>query len=338
MKAMIESLLKGETLSEEKAEELMEQMMEGNVSNEHIASLLTIMRYREETVDEITGFARAMKKKSLSIDHDMTDLLDTCGTGGDGSNTFNISTAAALVVSSLGVPVAKHGNRSVSSKTGSADVLEQLGVPIQASKPEAEAMLESVGLTFLYAPIYHSAMKHVAPARKELGVKTIFNVLGPLTNPANANRQIVGVYGFKEARKMAEAAKRLGTKRALFLTGYDGLDECSIAKPTSIVELANGEISMYDIAPEDVGLERGSIEDCTVFTSEESASLIEGIFSHEARQAAIDIVKLNAACALYVYDRCETIAEGVHLAAKALKERRVHEHLQMIRKFKEAVS
>lgn len=317
MKQTIEELLNGGTLSEKAAHHIMLHMLRGNISNEQIAAILTILRFRGETVDEIVGFAKGMKETGAKLNPPFP-VLDTCGTGGDMVGTFNISTSVAILLSSLNIPVAKHGNRSVSSKTGSADVLECLNIPIITNHEEALEYLEDVNLCFLFAPVYHSAMKQVGKARNELGVKTVFNILGPLTNPAQASRQLIGVYDQEQGRKMAEASVRLGIERALFVTGEDGLDELTITGKSHVVEVKNGSISEYTIEPEDVGLSKGKLESILVQSPQESARLIRKVFNKEAAQEVEDIVLFNAGAAMYVYGAVDTIAEGVHESRKGL--------------------
>ncbi|WP_035186223.1 anthranilate phosphoribosyltransferase [Alteribacter aurantiacus] len=318
MRQYIERIFEHRTLSEEEAYNVMTQMMGGAMSDEQVSAVLSILRYRGETVEEMTGFARAMKDQSIKIEHNKTPLIDTCGTGGDNTNTFNISTAVAILLSGAGISVAKHGNRSVSSKTGSADVLEALGVPVQASKEEAEQMLEDLNLCFMFAPVYHSSMKHVAKARKSLGVKTIFNLLGPLTNPAGTKQQLIGVYDQSVAKKMAQTAKNLGVERALFVTGVDGLDELTITGESIITELRNGTISSYTITPESVGLTRGELSHIQVETKEESAKVIYDCLRGLGNESARNIILLNAGAAFYTAGITDTIKEGVHKARTAL--------------------
>ncbi|MDG5787592.1 anthranilate phosphoribosyltransferase [Evansella sp. AB-P1] len=317
MNNVVEKLLNKATLDVNEAKALVLDMLMGEVTDEQIAAILTILRYRGETVDEIVGFAKGMQETSIQITPPVP-VLDTCGTGGDGIGTFNISTAVALLVSSLNVPVAKHGNRSVSSKTGSADVLETLNIPIQTNKEDALKFLQEHHLCFLFAPIYHSAMKHVGKARKQLGVKTIFNLLGPLTNPAGASKRLIGVYNHDQAIKMAEASVELGIKRAMFVTGADGLDELTITGTSFVVEVNDGVINKYTITPEDVGLRRGKIDALLVDSPNESAAMIESVFNLKGPAEAETILLYNAGAALYVYGRVSSIADGVQLAKGAL--------------------
>ncbi|MCM3410805.1 MULTISPECIES: anthranilate phosphoribosyltransferase [Metabacillus] len=318
MKELLATCIEGHTLTEEQAEEVMNSIMSGQATPSQIASLVSIMRLRGETVDELVGFTKSMKKHMSSINYDF-DIVDTCGTGGDGSSTFNISTAAAIVASSLKVKVAKHGNRAVSSKSGSADVLEKLGVNIQTSKEEAIKSLDEKNMSFLFAPMFHSSMKHAVNPRKEIGFRTVFNLLGPLSNPANAKRQIIGVFSTNYAEKMAEALKRLGAEHVLLVTGRDGLDEISITTATDVVELKNGHISRYVLHPTDVGLVEGVMDEIQVQNSDDSAELIEKIFRGEAPESAENIVALNAGAALYVANHVQSLDMGVLYAKEAIK-------------------
>ncbi|PYZ98419.1 anthranilate phosphoribosyltransferase [Alteribacter lacisalsi] len=318
MRRVMERLFEKESLSETEACQVMNAMMAGELSDEEISGILSILRFRGESVDEMTGFAKAMRDHSMKITHRKPDLVDTCGTGGDGTGTFNISTAAALLVSAAGTPVAKHGNRSVSSKTGSADVLEELGVPVQSNQQEASDLLERYNLCFMFAPVYHSSMKHVAKARKSLGVKTVFNLLGPLTNPAGTTKQLIGVYDRHAAVKMAETARRLGTEHALFVTGEDGLDELTITGKTYVTELKNHQITSYTMTPEEAGVRRGALKDITVNRKEESAALIREVLENRAPDAAREIVLLNAGAALYAAGKADSIKHGVKEARDTL--------------------
>ncbi|WP_280768220.1 anthranilate phosphoribosyltransferase [Salipaludibacillus daqingensis] len=334
MSRALDKLMAKQTLTEKEAENLVIEMMQGERSHEEMAAILSILQYRGESVDEIVGFAKGMQQKSVRVTLPFP-VMDTCGTGGDGSSTFNISTAVAILLSSMSVKVAKHGNRSVSSKTGSADVLEELGIPFQQNEKEAASMLEKHHLSFLFAPVYHAAMKHVAPVRKQLAMKTVFNLLGPLTNPAGASRRIIGVYDHQAAKKMAEASLRLNIERALFVTGEDGLDEITVQGKTSIIEIRDGELHEYSFSPEDAGISRHSLEGAIVENARESASLIQSVFQEEAPEAARDLILLNAGAGLYVQGRASSIAEGVHECRKALGVS-VTNHLEALRNEKGA--
>ncbi|NNU83973.1 anthranilate phosphoribosyltransferase [Geobacillus sp. BMUD] len=330
LKQLLSKCAEGEALTEDEAYAAMNVIMSGEATDSQIASLLSMLRLRGETVDELVGFVRAMRDRMTAIEAS-DDVIDTCGTGGDGAATFNVSTAAAIVISSLGVKVAKHGNRAVSSKSGSADVLERLGIDIPTSPSAAKQALETKGLAFLFAPLYHAAMKHAAGPRKEIGFRTVFNLIGPLANPARCKRQVVGVYSTRYAEKLAEAMRRLGSKHVLFVTGRDGLDECSIAAETDVVELKDGAIRRFVIAPEDVGLPRGKLADVQVRDPAESAALLEAVMAGTAPESAINIVVLNAGAALYAAGKAETIAEGVARAKEALLSKTAYEQLQRLR-------
>lgn len=335
---MFKNLLKkcseGKTFTRVEANEIMNHIMSGNGEPVQVASLLSMLRLRGETVEEMVGFANSLREHALTVHHNETNIIDTCGTGGDDLGTFNISTASAILLSSSGVKVAKHGNRAVSSRSGSADVLEQLRISVQGSPTEAIEALRSFGLCFLFAPLYHQSMRHVAIVRKQLGFKTVFNLLGPLANPARVNRQMIGVFDTKIAEKMAETLRELGTERALFVTGGEGLDECSITTYTDVVELRGGEITRYQITPEEVGLSRGPLKDIQVSTSEESRQLIEAIFSGTGNETATSIVTLNCGAALYVAEAANTIKEGVAIAKALLGSSKGLEQLKRLQTFK----
>ncbi|RBW70278.1 anthranilate phosphoribosyltransferase [Bacillus taeanensis] len=319
LKDLLKQAVEGKKFTEEEAKMVMDTIMEGKATESQIASLLTILKLRGETAAELTGFAKSMREHVVNVPHNEERLIDTCGTGGDGASTFNISTTVAILLSSLDISVAKHGNRAVSSKSGSADVLEKLDIKIQTSPEEASKALKKQKMSFLFAPLYHTAMKHAVNPRKEIGFRTVFNVLGPLVNPANSPYQLIGVFDANLAEKMAETLKHLGTKRALLVTGGDGLDECTITTYTNVVELNNGEILKYVLSPEEVGLERGNMEDLVVHTVEESASLISAVLHGTAVKSAVNIVLLNAGAALYTIGEAKTIKDGVKIAKEAIE-------------------
>ncbi|MDY7222231.1 anthranilate phosphoribosyltransferase [Halalkalibacterium halodurans] len=330
-KETLRECMEGHTLAERKAEQVMDAIMKGEATASQIASLLTVLRFRGETVEEMTGFARAMRRHSIQIEHSFSQVVDTCGTGGDDVGTFNISTATALLVSAIGVPVAKHGNRAVSSKSGSADVLEALQIPIQSSPEEATASLQKHNMCFMFAPLYHVAMKHAVAPRKEIGFRTIFNLLGPLTNPARAEHQLIGVYDRNFAEKMAETLRRLGTKHSLLVAGHGGLDELSITGPSTVFEVKGDAIDRYELIPEDVGLERGDLAQIQVSTVQESATLIDQVLIGKANKSAQQIVLLNAGAALYAADRVDSIKAGVALAKEGIVSGHVADHVRNLR-------
>lgn len=317
-----------QSLSREDARGVMSEMLAGKCTDAQIAALLVALSMKGETVEEIVGFAEAIRAAAtpLIIHQDSTvdvsgterdALVDTCGTGGDASGTFNISTATAFVVAGAGVRVAKHGNRSVSSKCGSADVMEALGVKIELSPVRLAACLEEVGLAFLFAPAVHSAMKYVQPARRELRLRTIFNLLGPLTNPAHASAQVVGVYSMELVEKLAEAFSMLGSRRALVVHGSDGLDEITISGPTRIAEVRDGNVKTYEVTPEEFGMNRGSLEDISGGDAAENAGIIREILSGSVSPRR-DVVLLNAAAALVAAGKAEHVAQALPLAEKSI--------------------
>jgi anthranilate phosphoribosyltransferase len=327
LKDLLKECIEGKTLTEIEAEKVMDEIMKGEATPSQIASLLSMLRFRGETVEELTGFARAMRNHMTDIQALPTEeIIDTCGTGGDGISSFNISTATAFVVSSLGIKVAKHGNRAVSSKSGSADVLEYLGIPIQSTPDEVLMALNKFSMSFLFAPIYHSAMKYAVAPRKEIGFRTAFNLLGPLSNPARCERQVIGVYDTRLAEKMAFTMKKLGSKHVLFVTGRDGLDEISVTTVTDVVELKNDKITRYTIHPSEFGFQVGKLSDIQTKTVEQSGELIKSIFQNTANVSATNIVLLNSGAALYVSGKVRSIKEGIELAKEAIDSKRVLNH------------
>ncbi len=304
----------GREIDDREAEAAMAEIMRGEATQAQIGAFLVALRMRGETVQEIEGFARAMRDNCIRIRSRHRDLVDTCGTGGDALDTFNISTGAALVAAAAGVPIAKHGNRSVSSECGSADVLMELGVRIDLEPEQVEACLDEVGIGFLFAPALHPAMKHAIGPRRELGLRTVFNILGPLTSPAGAERQLLGVFDAELTEMMAETLGRLGSKHALVVHGLDGLDELSTLGPTQVSELRGGEVSTYTVEPEQFGLPRATAEDLAGGDPDQSAQVLVEAISGEG-SARRDIVLLNAGAAIYVGGKADDIAEGVSIAA-----------------------
>jgi anthranilate phosphoribosyltransferase len=293
----IQRVVSGSHLDEKEAGAVMDVVMGGEASPAQIAALLIALRLKGETVEEITGFARVMRSRATPIRNRHKVLVDTCGTGGDGVNTFNISTAAALVVAGCGVPVAKHGNRSVSSRCGSADVLEALGINIALTPEQKEECLERTGIAFLFAPALHGAMKHAAGPRREIGVRTVFNVLGPLTNPAGASAQVLGVYSRELVPKLAGVLARLGTRGAFVLHGAGGADEITPAGPAYICRVAGGKISSFELDPLDLGIKRSSLDSLRGGSPSENAAIINSVLAGE-KGPRRDAVTLNAALAL----------------------------------------
>lgn len=315
-KNTIDLILSGKDLSDLEAKELMDSMMEGKLTDSQVSAVLVALRTKGESVEEITGFARAMKEKSKRVNV-FNYSIDTCGTGGDGKDTFNISTAVSLVVSAGGVTVAKHGNRAVSSKSGSADVLLQLGFNINVEPEQAENCLRDKGMTFLFAPNYHLAMKNVAGIRKELGIRTVFNMLGPLSNPADVKGQVLGVYDGKLTNTIANVLLKLGRERALVVHGDDGLDEITTTTTTTVSEVRDGKVKDYKINPEDLGIKLSKPEDLEGGDSVENADIILDILKG-VKGPKRDIVVINSAAAFYVGKKVETLEEGVKLAEKVI--------------------
>lgn len=311
------TLTRGEDLPLETMRSAINAIMAGEVSEEAIAQLLTGLAKKGETVDEVAGAAMALREHMTPIRSTRTTIVDTCGTGGGGSKTFNVSTTAALVAAAAGATVAKHGNRSVTSRTGSADVLAELGVNIEASVPQVEACLEELGICFCFAPLMHPSMKHVGAVRKRLGIRTIFNVLGPLANPARATRQVLGA-GLPELRPLlAGAMQRLGTERTLVVSGADGLGDVTVAGETNVSEVECEQVSEYRWTPEDFGLERSATTGLEVESPAHSAMVIRKILKGQPGTAR-DIVVLNAAAALIAADLASDPRDGAQKAAAAI--------------------
>jgi anthranilate phosphoribosyltransferase len=317
-----------QSLSREQARQLMAEVLSGGCTDAQIAALLVALHMKGETVEEIVGFAEAIRRaatplaiaQNSTLDTSGTErdaLVDTCGTGGDASGTFNISTATAFVVAGAGVRVAKHGNRSVTSQCGSADVMEALGVYIDLPPARLTACLAQVGMAFLFAPAIHVAVKYVQPARRELRLRTVFNLLGPLTNPAQASAQVVGVYSADLVEKLAEALSMLGVRRAMVVHGSDGLDEITITAPTRIAEVRDGNVRSYEVTPEEFGMRRARLEDIAGGDAVENARIIREILRGE-RSPRRDVVLLNAAAALVAAAKADHLAEAVSLATQAI--------------------
>jgi anthranilate phosphoribosyltransferase len=297
---------------------LMRQIMSGEVSAAQIAGILVGLRVKKETVGEISAAAFVMREFSTKVPvANREHLIDTCGTGGDGISTFNVSTASALVAAAAGARVAKHGGRSVSSTCGSADVLEKLGVNINLTPEQVALCVDTVGIGFMFAPNFHGAMKYAAPVRRELGVRTLFNVLGPLTNPAGADNQVLGVFHTDLVGILARVLQRLGSRHVLVVHGMDGMDEISINSDTYIAELKNGEISEYTVSPEQFGMKRASNDLLRVANVDDACDMLKGVLDNEAG-APRDIVQLNAGAAIYVSGKSDTLAEGIARASEVI--------------------
>jgi len=318
----------GQSLSRQEARAVMAEVLSGKCTDSQIAGLLVGLRMKGETVEEIVGFAEAIRAAAIPLnlkndsaldvsDTERDALVDTCGTGGDTSGTFNISTATAFVVAGAGVRVAKHGNRSISSKCGSADVMEALGVNINLPPERLVECLKQVGIAFLFAPLMHSAMKHVQTARRELKLRTVFNLLGPLTNPARASAQVVGVYSAELVDKLAEALSVLGVRRALVVHGMDGLDEITITGPTRIAEVRDSEVHTYEVTPEEFGMPRARLEDISGGDAAANAAIIRSVLDG-TQSARRDVVLLNAAAALVAAGKANHLSDAVPLAVESI--------------------
>lgn len=325
----IERVIQRADLSETEMEGVMGQIMEGEASPAQIASLITGLRMKGETVPEVVGAARAMRSRARKLSVPGGDCLDTCGTGGDGSFTFNISTAAALVTSGCGLAVAKHGNRSVSSSCGSADVLRELGVNIECAPELVEKCLAEVGVAFFFAPLWHPAMKFAIGPRREIGIRTVFNLLGPLTNPAGATRQLLGVYDSRWVKALAEVLERLGSRRVMVVNSQDGLDEISLSGITQVAELKEGEIRTYELSPEDFGLPRFELAKIQTRSPQDNARIILGVLSGE-KGPHRDVVLVNAAAALSVGGKAGSVREGVELARASIDSGAAKEKLRKL--------
>lgn len=313
----IKKLVEGTNLDAVEAQRAMQSIMEGEATDAQIASFVTALRMKGETAAEVYGLASIMRDKANSVEIE-DDLLDTCGTGGDLSGTFNISTATAFIAAGAGAKVAKHGNRSVSSKCGSADVLEALGVNINLGPTDLKRCLEEVGIAFLFAQSLHPAMKYVANVRKELGIRTVFNILGPLSNPAGAKYQLLGVFDPQLTELMANALKQLGSKKAFVVHGLSGLDEIAIDTETAISELSNGEVKTYTIDPAQFGLTRGRRGDLVGHDARGNADLMIKLLSGDIYDSLLDAVVLNSAFALVACERVKTVEEGISVSRESI--------------------
>ncbi len=296
---------------------VMRAVMSGEATPAQVAGFLVALRMKGEAVAELAAAASVMRELSSKVKVSTENLVDTCGTGGDAKGTFNVSTTAAFVVAAAGGRVAKHGNRSVSSKSGSADLLEAAGANLQLTPEQVAQCIKELGIGFLFAPAHHSAMKHAIGPRKELGIRTMFNLLGPLTNPANAPHQVLGVFSVDWVKPLAEVLQSLGSLHVLVVHAQDGLDEISISSMTEVAELKDGEISRYQISPQQFGITQSKLDNIIVQDVTQSLQLVNNVFSNKP-SAALDIVKLNAGAALYASDKTSTLSEGVEMADAAI--------------------
>ncbi len=317
--AVIEKLMKNHSLQPEEMTESMNAIMDGEVHEIQLAAFLTALRHKGETVEELVAAAKVMRSRAKALPYSCPDAVDTCGTGGDGGKTFNVSTAAALVAAAGGAKVLKHGNRSVSSKSGSADVLEAMGISIHQEPAEAMGKLHRYGMAFLFAPDYHASMKHAAGVRKMLGFRSVFNMLGPLVNPGSVEQQVMGVYDASLTRPMAEALMKLGVKRAMVVHGSDGMDELTVTGDSYVCEVKHGEILEYVIKPEELGLELVDLKELEGDGPEENAEKIRLVLEGK-RDGSRSIVLLNAGAVLYVAGIARNLQEGVLKAAEIIDD------------------
>lgn len=315
IKQAIATVIGGHDLDETGARAVMQAIMNDEVTPAQFGALMAGMRIKGETVDEVVGFASAMRDRAVPVRADGIGMvIDTCGTGGDAKGTFNVSTAAAIVVAAAGYAVAKHGNRAASSKCGSADVLEALGVNINQTPEQVTAGLERIGIAFMLAPHYHPATRFAVGPRREIGIRTVFNILGPLTNPARVKGQVLGVADPALAPLMVRALDRLGSRHALVVSGHEGLDEISISGPSVVYELRRGDVRCYEVTPEQFGLSRAPMAEVLGGTAEENAAIMREVFAHPVPGGRRDIVALNAGAGLVVSEAVTSLAEGVRLA------------------------
>jgi anthranilate phosphoribosyltransferase len=323
IKECIPVLLENKNLTREQAQETMKEIMSGQATPAQIGAFLVALKKKGETIEEVTALARVMIDFSRRIHPKVSDfLVDTCGTGGDKVKTFNVSTTSAFVVAAAGVPVAKHGNRSFTSKCGSADVMERLGLNLDMDPEKVERSIEEVGIGFMYAPNFHPAMKNVAPVRREIGVRTVFNILGPLTNPAGANAQLIGVCDLDLLEPMARSALNLGARSVMTVHGLDGVDEISLTGTTAILSARNGHITMEEIEPEDIGFKKTRAKNLSGSDPEENARLTSRILSGDMGEEdpRVQTVLANAAAALVLSERAHDFREGIEIGTNTLKE------------------
>ncbi len=328
----LQEIIRGRNLSEETMSQMITEILSGTITHSQIGAFIGALSTKGETFEELIGAARAMRRKAKRVQGTRSVVLDTCGTGGDGASTFNISTTTALVVAGCGVTVAKHGNRSVSSRCGSADLLEALGVNLNLDPEMVEEGICDINIGFLFAPLYHGAMKFAATARKEVGIRSIFNMLGPLTNPAGANCQLLGVYAPELTEMFAQALQGMGTRRAFVVHGHDGLDEISLSAPTRISELIDGKIKTYDLLPDQFFDRNTDLQDLAGGGPSENAAITLGILKGE-KGPRRDVVLLNAGAALVVAGEAADIKDGIHLAGEAVDSGAAEDKLYQLIQF-----
>jgi len=329
----LQAVLDKQNLSRSEMRDVMRIIMGGEVTSAQIAGFLIALRCKGETVEEITAAAEVMRELATKVNIQGEHIIDTCGTGGDGANTFNISTTSAFVVAAAGGTVAKHGNRSVSSRSGSADVLEAAGVNLNLSAEQVAQCVNSIGVGFLFAQKHHGAMRHVAGPRKEMGVRTLFNLLGPLANPAGAPNQVLGVFAQQWVEPLAQVLQALGSHHVLVVNAEDGLDEISIASPTSVAELKNGQITTYSITPEQFGLQRADLAELAVNDEQDSLLMLKSVLDNTPG-SALDIVALNSGAAIYAAGLVDSLAAGVSKAQEVIASGAAKEKLNALVNFK----
>lgn len=318
MKELIAKVVEGKDLTEEEAKKGMEILLSGEATQAQIGSFLTALRMKGETLEELVGFASVLRDKAETISPQVGNYVDLVGTGGDCTYTFNISTTSAFAVAAAGLPVAKHGNRSISSKSGAGDVLEELGVNIMAEPATVERCVNEAGIGFMFAQLFNKSMKYVGQARKEMGVRTVFNILGPLANPSRAKNMVVGVYSPMLTEVVAKAMARLGVERAFVVSGADNMDEITLTGTTTISEIKDGEVKTFQFTPEEVGLKTCSLEELRGGDGKENAKITKAILSGEEKGTKRDIVLLNAGATLYVGGIAKDMKEGIELAAEVI--------------------
>ena len=330
MKAAIQKVVDGQNLTEEEARNAMNEMLSGAATQAQLGAFLTALRMKGETLDEMVGFASVLKEKAEHIAPKVPQYVDLVGTGGDGTLTFNISTTAAFVTAGAGLPVAKHGNRSISSKSGAGDVLEALGVNIMAEPKQVEKCVEEAGIGFMFAQTFNKSMKFVGQARKDMGIRSVFNVLGPLANPSDAKCMVVGVYHPSLTELIAHAMNRLGVKRAFVVSGEDCMDEITLTGATTVSEIKDGEVTTYQITPEQFGMKRVELQELLGGEGAENAEIAAAILKGEERGPKRDIVLLNAGATLYIGGKAESMEEGIKMAAEAVDSGKAYEVLEKL--------
>ncbi|ACO04266.1 MAG TPA: anthranilate phosphoribosyltransferase [Persephonella sp.] len=334
IKEYIRKITEGKDLSADEMKDLFNILMEGQATDAQIGAVLIGLKMKGESVEEISSAAQIMREKAVKVPvKDRSRLIDTCGTGGDKVDTFNVSTITAFVIAGAGVKVAKHGNRSVSSKCGSADIMEALGVKIDLSPEQAAEAIDRIGLGFLFAPVYHPAMKNVIRQRREIGVRTIFNILGPLSNPAGAKYQLLGVYDKDLVEPVARVLSLLGIERAYVVHGMEGLDEVSITTDTMVAEVDGGDISVYSVKPEDFGIERASLDDIRGGDLDFNLQIALDILEGKDRSRKTDFVSLNAGFAFHAVGVVDSVKEGIELAKETIYSKKAYEILEKLREY-----